>query len=234
MWGLYTVISRRATLRSSGDATLLATLTGTLMLRHWPSRSGAGSHSLEASARSLLSIVYLGVIGTAVAFAAFSEGIRRIGSPGGRLHRAGPGHRRRPVGLAAGDPVTPLGIAGASLVLAGLWLIQTSARWVHRPRRAPRLRTSVRRRSVEEPADDLRQARARLGAGRHDLLVGQRLAAVAGAGVRDERHAADLEADPARGDALEHRRHPDRVGRRAPRASGPRPGSRSCGPSRPA
>ena len=55
-----------------------------------------------------------------------------------------------------------------------------------------------------------------LGAGGEDLLVGQRLAAVARPGVRDERDAADLEARPAGGDALEDRRHPDRV-----RAEGP-------------
>ena len=41
--------------------------------------------------------------------------------------------------------------------------------------------------------------------------MGQRLAGVAGAGVRHERDAADLEADPARGDAFEHGRHADRV-----------------------
>ena len=44
-----------------------------------------------------------------------------------------------------------------------------------------------------------------------DLLVGQRLAAVAGPGIGHQRDAADLEADPARRDALEHGRHPDRV-----------------------
>ena len=41
--------------------------------------------------------------------------------------------------------------------------------------------------------------------------MGQRLAGVAGPGVGDQRDAADLEADPAGRDALEHRRHPDRV-----------------------
>ena len=50
-----------------------------------------------------------------------------------------------------------------------------------------------------------------IGAGFEDLLVGQRLAAVAGAGVGHQRDAADLEAHPARGDAFEHGRHPDRV-----------------------
>ena len=46
--------------------------------------------------------------------------------------------------------------------------------------------------------------------------MGQRLAGVARPGVRDERHAANLEAGPPGGDALEHRRHPDRVGAERP------------------
>ena len=49
----------------------------------------------------------------------------------------------------------------------------------------------------DEPPDDAREARAGLGAGGEDLLVGERLAGVAGAGVRDERDAADLEARPS-------------------------------------
>ena len=46
---------------------------------------------------------------------------------------------------------------------------------------------------------------------RHDLLVRERLTRVARPGVGDEGDATDLEADPPRRDALEHRRHPDRV-----------------------
>src|SRR4029077_16052381 len=86
---------------------------------------------VDASARSLLSIVYLGVIGTAVGFATFSEGVRRIGSA-----RATAFIVLVPVlGVVLSawlldDPITPLGIAGAILVLGGLWLIQTSGRQV--------------------------------------------------------------------------------------------------------
>ena len=131
MWGLYTLISRRATTRiHPAHATLLATLTGTLMLAPLAFVERGWEPLLGASSRSLLSIAYLGVIGTAVAFATFSEGIRRIGSA-----RAAAFIVLVPVigvGLSAwllADPITPLGIAGAVLVLAGLWLIQTSARW---------------------------------------------------------------------------------------------------------
>jgi hypothetical protein len=47
--------------------------------------------------------------------------------------------------------------------------------------------------------------------GLQHFLVGQWLAGVARAGIGHERHPAHLEADPARGDALEDRRHPDGV-----------------------
>ena len=61
--------------------------------------------------------------------------------------------------------------------------------------------------------------------------MGERLAAVAGAGVGHERDAADLEAGPAGGDALEDRGHADRVAAQPGAAAGPRPGSRTVGPS---
>ena len=132
MWAIYTLISRRATLRlHPAHATLLATLTGTVMLLPLAALERGWEPLLEASARSLLSIVYLGVIGTALAFATFSEGIRRIGSA-----RAAAFIVLVPVlGVVLSawlleDPITPLGIAGAVLVLAGLWLIQTSGRLV--------------------------------------------------------------------------------------------------------
>ena len=67
--------------------------------------SEAGSRLLDASSRSLLSIAYLGVIGTAVAFATFSRGHPpdRLGEGRG-VHRARAGPRRRAVRLAARRP----------------------------------------------------------------------------------------------------------------------------------
>src|SRR5439155_420259 len=50
------------------------------------------------------------------------------------------------------------------------------------------------------------KAQAARAAGK-DLLVAERLARVAGAGVRDQREATDLETGPARGDAFHDRRH---------------------------
>jgi drug/metabolite transporter (DMT)-like permease len=143
-WAVYTLISRRATLRlHPAHATLLATLAGTLMLLPLAVAERGWEPLMDASARSLLSIAYLGVIGTAVAFATFSEGVRRIGSA-----RAAAFIILVPVlgvvlsAWLLGDPVTPLGIFGATLVLGGLWLIQTSARWVPSTRPSDPSRTA--------------------------------------------------------------------------------------------
>src|SRR5439155_26272833 len=64
-----------------------------------------------------------------------------------------------------------------------------------RPTRHPP-RRSARREPGHEPADDAREARPGLGAGGEHLLVGEWLAAVAGARVRRDRHPAHLEPAP--------------------------------------
>ena len=138
-WGVYSVISRRATLRFHPvNATLFATVAGTVMLLPFTLVDRGWDALGVASGRALASIAYLGAIGTVLAFVAFSEGIRRIGTA-----RASSFTVLVPVvGVALsawllGDPITPLGIAGAVLVLAGLWLIQSA------PRVAPAPRPSV-------------------------------------------------------------------------------------------
>src|SRR5207247_10693115 len=65
---------------------------------------------------------------------------------------------------------------------------------------------------ADAPPDHAGEARSRLGTRRKDLLVRQGLTAVAGAGVRDEGHAADLQAGPAGSDTLQNGRHADGVG----------------------
>src|SRR6478672_11660207 len=83
----------------------------------------------------------------------------------------------------------------------------------------PRLTPSGSRTVVEvrdEAPDDPCQPRSGLGAGGQHLLVVQWLARVARSRVRDERYAADPQPAPAGGDALQHRRHPDRVGAERP------------------
>ena len=106
------------------------------------------------------------------------------------------------------------------------------------PRRGPRRRVgragraaSGRRQVRDEPAEHAREARAGGRARLEDLLVAQRLARVARAGVRHEAHPADLEARPS---APRSPRAPSTCRRRrrpSCAASAPRPGSRTPGRS---
>jgi drug/metabolite transporter (DMT)-like permease len=127
-WGVYSLISRIATTRFHPvNATLFATVAGTLMLVPFALAERGWTALATATPRALGSIVYLGAIGTVLAFVAFSEGIRRIGTA-----RAASFTVLVPVvGVALsawllGDPVTPLGIVGGALVLVGLWLVQSA------------------------------------------------------------------------------------------------------------
>jgi drug/metabolite transporter (DMT)-like permease len=129
-WGVYSLISRIATIRFHPvNATLFGTLTGTLMLLPFALAERGWDELATASARALGSIVYLGAIGTVLAFVAFSEGIRRIGTA-----RATSFTVLVPViGVALSawlldDPITPFGIGGGALVLVGLWLVQSAPR----------------------------------------------------------------------------------------------------------
>src|SRR5215211_2962055 len=72
-------------------------------------------------------------------------------------------------------------------------------------------RADLRLEIRDEPPDDAPEPRASFGPGCEDLVVRQWLARIARTGVGDQRYAADLETRPARRDALDHRRHPDRV-----------------------
>jgi drug/metabolite transporter (DMT)-like permease len=75
----------------------------------------------------MASVVYLGALGTVVAFVAFSEGIRRIGAP-----RASAFIVLVPLlgevltFWLLGEEVGGLIVAGTAVVLAGLWLVQTA------------------------------------------------------------------------------------------------------------
>ena len=72
-------------------------------------------------------MVYLGALGTVVAFVAFAEGIRRIGAP-----RASAFIVLVPLlgevltFWLLGEEVGGLIVGGTAAVLAGLWLVQTA------------------------------------------------------------------------------------------------------------
>lgn len=135
-WGAYSVMSRAATARFHPVvATLGPAAIGALAFLPL-SLLGAGWGSLgEATPRALASLLYLGAIGTVVAFVAFSEGIRRIGSA-----RASAFIVLVPLlgvvltSSLLGEEASAFLVVGTAIVLAGLWLVQTAR---PRPLRPP-------------------------------------------------------------------------------------------------
>jgi drug/metabolite transporter (DMT)-like permease len=135
-WGAYSVLSRAATARFHPvTATLGPAALGALAFLPL-SLAGEGWAPLaDASPRALASLLYLGAIGTVVAFVAFSEGIRRIGAA-----RASAFIVLVPLlgvvltSALLGEEASAFLVAGTAVVLIGLWLVQTAR---PRPLRAP-------------------------------------------------------------------------------------------------
>ena len=139
-WGVYSVLSRDATRRFHPvTATLAAAAFGAVAFAPLALLERGWEPVLAASPRALASVLYLGALGTVVAFVAFSEGVRRIGAP-----RASAFIVLVPLlgeALSAwllGEAVSVYAIGGTALVLGGLWLVQTA-----RPLRAAPSRTSI-------------------------------------------------------------------------------------------
>lgn len=125
-WVIYTLLGRRV-LRGLSPlvATLLAALWGTLLLGlasvpEWPRMHGA--HFTPAV---LLSLVFLGVLGTAVAFVWYYEGITRLGAA-----RTVVFNNLVPVfsvalgWLLLGEPVSASLLAGGALAIGGVFMVQ--------------------------------------------------------------------------------------------------------------
>jgi drug/metabolite transporter (DMT)-like permease len=135
-WGAYSVLSRAATNRFHPvTATLAPAAIGTLVFLPLTLLGGGWAPLADATPRTLLSVLYLGAIGTVVAFVAFSEGIRRIGAP-----RASSFIVLVPLlgvvltSALLGEEASAFLVAGTAVVLVGLWLVQTAR---PRPVRAP-------------------------------------------------------------------------------------------------
>jgi drug/metabolite transporter (DMT)-like permease len=134
-WGVYSVLSRVATTRFHPvTATLAPAAFGAVVLLPLSFVDQGWASVAQATPQALLSLLYLGAIGTVVAFVAFSEGIRRIGAP-----RASAFIVLVPLfgevlttWLLDEQPSAFL-VAGTAVVLVGLWLVQTA-----RPRAARR------------------------------------------------------------------------------------------------
>jgi drug/metabolite transporter (DMT)-like permease len=142
-WGIYSVLSRTATSRFHPVAvTLHAAAFGVAAFAPLALLERGWEPALAASPRALGSVLYLGALGTVVAFVAFSEGIRRIGAP-----RASAFIVLVPLlgevltFWLLGEDVSGFMVAGTAVVLAGLWLVQTSRSRPVGERRPPEIRS---------------------------------------------------------------------------------------------
>lgn len=127
-WGAYSVMSRTATMRFHPVvATLAPASIGALVFLPLSLVGDGWAPLADASPRALLSVLYLGAIGTVVAFVAFSEGIRRIGAP-----RASSFIVLVPLlgvvltSTLLGEEASAFLVVGTAIVLVGLWLVQTA------------------------------------------------------------------------------------------------------------
>jgi len=131
VWSCYTIIGRAATRRFNPSViTFLGTAVGAvvfLVLSVALEPGGVASYG-TASTRALVGVAYLGSIGTVVSFVTFYLGVQLIGAA-----RAAAFSVLIPLfGVAAtvtllGEQLEPLAIAGAAVVIAGLWLMQSAA-----------------------------------------------------------------------------------------------------------
>jgi len=125
-WGIYSVVGKTALARFSPvNATLYATVTGTLFLLPF-AMAERGWNSLSAAPLgSWIGTLYLAVFGTVLAFVFFYEGVKRIGAA-----RATTFAFLVPIfGVVSsvimlGERLTASTVAGGALVMLGLWLVQ--------------------------------------------------------------------------------------------------------------
>jgi drug/metabolite transporter (DMT)-like permease len=131
VWAVYTLIGRAATVRvDPAVLTLFGTALGAAAFVPLALAAPGGPGNLgDAGVRALASVVYLGSIGTVVSFVAFLQGVRLIGAA-----RASAFTVLIPVfGLSLtvtllGEPLTPLALVGAGVVLVGLRITQLAGR----------------------------------------------------------------------------------------------------------
>ena len=129
-WSAYTLVGRRATARyGSVNANVYATAAGALLLIPVSFFDGGWQPLLHAPVQALGAIAYLAVIGTVLAFVAFYEGVRLIGSA-----RASSFALLVPVFgvlsavLVLNEPLRLSLVTGGAIVLAGLWLAESGSK----------------------------------------------------------------------------------------------------------
>lgn len=125
-WGIYSIMGKTATARFSPvNATLYATVTGTLFLLPFAVAERGWNSLAAAPVGSWIGALYLAVFGTVLAFVFFYEGVKRIGAA-----RATTFAFLVPIfGVVSsvimlGERLLASTITGGVLVLVGLWLVQ--------------------------------------------------------------------------------------------------------------
>jgi drug/metabolite transporter (DMT)-like permease len=126
-WAAYTLIGRKVTGVSTLAVTTYAAIVGTLMLAVVVVASGDPVIP-KASATAWIGLVYMGTLGTALAFVWFLEGVKTLGPA-----RAAIFVNLVPVAaitlavLLLGERLTVAMVIGAALVIAGVWIINRPA-----------------------------------------------------------------------------------------------------------
>ena len=127
-WAVYSLAGREAIRRfGSVSANVFATAVGSLLLLP-VTFAGNGWASLgSASTGAWASIAYLSIAGTVLAFVLFYEGVRLLGaSAAAAFALLVPIFGVLSSVLVLGEPLRPALALGGLLVLAGLWLVQTT------------------------------------------------------------------------------------------------------------
>jgi drug/metabolite transporter (DMT)-like permease len=122
-WSAYTLIGKKIAGVTPLAATTYAALLGTVMLAAVAFVTGQLDVP-HASTRAWIALVYMGTLGTALAFVWFLEGVKTLGPA-----RAAIFVNLVPVAaitlavLLLGEKLTPAIVIGAVLVIAGVWII---------------------------------------------------------------------------------------------------------------
>jgi drug/metabolite transporter (DMT)-like permease len=128
-WAVYSILGTKATARfDTVTATLYGTASGTLMLLPFSFAGGGWGELAAGSVETWVSVAYLGVFGTVLAFVFFYEGLTRIG-PSRAMSFAllVPIFGVLGAVLLLGESLSVFTVLGGIAVLAGLWLVQHRA-----------------------------------------------------------------------------------------------------------